>query len=216
MQLTPEQADILNGKKGETMAKVMETLVMFGDIFGAKRMVEVTHKEGHLVTSFGIGLLKPLYKTMDRLIADGIKTQGTFTVDPRPLDRENVKYSLLDRLVNEKVMYSQQKHYEEQLKAVGLKDANAFTCACYLDEVGNVPKKGDILSWAESSAVVYANSVLGARCNRNSGMLDLFGSIVGYVPEFVFSPTRAERQPGLSKSKRPKFPKRKFSAAQSA
>ena len=46
MQLTPEQADILNGKKGETMAKVMETLVMFGDIFGAKRMVEVTHKEG--------------------------------------------------------------------------------------------------------------------------------------------------------------------------
>lgn len=121
---------------------------------------------------------------MDRLIADGIKTQGTFTVDPRPLDRENVKYSLLDRLVNEKVMYSQQKHYEEQLKAVGLKDANAFTCACYLDEVGNVPKKGDILSWAESSAVVYANSVLGARCNRNSGMLDLFGSIVGYVPEF--------------------------------
>lgn len=43
MQLTPEQADILNGKKGETMAKVMETLVMFGDIFGAKRMVEVTH-----------------------------------------------------------------------------------------------------------------------------------------------------------------------------
>ena len=184
MQLTPEQADILNGKKGETMAKVMETLVMFGDIFGAKRMVEVTHKEGHLVTSFGIGLLKPLYKTMDRLIADGIKTQGTFTVDPRPLDRENVKYSLLDRLVNEKVMYSQQKHYEEQLKAVGLKDANAFTCACYLDEVGNVPKKGDILSWAESSAVVYANSVLGARCNRNSGMLDLFGSIVGYVPEF--------------------------------
>ena len=184
IQLTPEQADILNGKKGETMAKVMETLVMFGDIFGAKRMVEVTHKEGHLVTSFGIGLLKPLYKTMDRLIADGIKTQGTFTVDPRPLDRENVKYSLLDRLVNEKIMYSQQKHYEEQLKAVGLKDANAFTCACYLDEVGNIPKKGDILSWAESSAVVYANSVLGARCNRNSGMLDLFGSIVGCVPEF--------------------------------
>ena len=51
-------------------------------------------------------------------------------------------------------------------------------------EVGNTPKKGDILSWAESSAVVYANSVLGARCNRNSGILDLFGSIVGCVPYF--------------------------------
>lgn len=195
----------------------METLVMFGDIFGAKRMVEVTHKEGHLVTSFGIGLLKPLYKTMDRLIADGIKTQGTFTVDPRPLDRENVKYSLLDRLVNEKVMYSQQKHYEEQLKAVGLKDANAFTCACYLDEVGNVPKKGDILSWAESSAVVYANSVLGRALQsqqRYARFVRLDWSVS--VPEFGLLTDDGERQPGLSKSKRPKSPKRKFSAAQSA
>ena len=53
-----------------------------------------------------------------------------------------------------------------------------------MDEVGNKPQKGDILSWAESSAVVYANSVLGARCNRNSGIIDIMGSIVGYVPYF--------------------------------
>ena len=53
-----------------------------------------------------------------------------------------------------------------------------------MDEVGNTPKKGDVLSWAESSAVVYANSVLGARCNRNSGIIDIMGSIVGYVPYF--------------------------------
>ena len=50
--------------------------------------------------------------------------------------------------------------------------------------MGNKPKKGDILSWAESSAVVYANSVLGARCNRNSGMIELMGSLAGFVPEF--------------------------------
>ena len=50
--------------------------------------------------------------------------------------------------------------------------------------MGNTPRKGDVLSWAESSAVVYANSVLGARCNRNSGMLELMGSIAGFVPEF--------------------------------
>jgi predicted aconitase len=61
---------------------------------------------------------------------------------------------------------------------------DAFTCACYLDEVANKPKKGDVLSWAESSAVVYANSVLGARCNRNSGIMDIMGSIAGYVPNF--------------------------------
>ena len=61
---------------------------------------------------------------------------------------------------------------------------DAFTCACYLDEMGNKPKKGEVLSWAESSAVVYANSVLGARCNRNSGIMDIMGSIAGFAPHF--------------------------------
>ncbi|MCQ2603335.1 MAG: aconitase X catalytic domain-containing protein, partial [Clostridia bacterium] len=181
-----EQQAILEGKQGETKAKIMETLVMFGEIFGAKKMVAVTHKDGHLVTSFGIGLLKPLYRTMDELVQAGVKAEGNFTVDPRPIDYKNVKCNPIEKLVFSKIMYSQQKRYEEQMTAVGLKDANAFTCTCYLPEVGNTPKKGDILSWAESSAVVFANSVLGARCNRNSGMLDLFGSIIGYVPEFGF------------------------------
>ncbi len=50
--------------------------------------------------------------------------------------------------------------------------------------MGNKPRRAISLSWAESSAVVYANSVLGARCNRNSGMIELMGSIAGFVPEF--------------------------------
>lgn len=184
MNLTEHQRALLDGKEGAVKAKAMQTLVMFGEIFGAKRMVPVTHKQAHLVTSFGIGLLKPLYKTMDSLIAEGVKAEGGFSVDPRPLDYRNVKCNLLEKLVFNKILYGRQADYEAQLKAVGLKNDNAFTCTCYLPEVGNVPKEGDVLSWAESSAVVYANSVLGARCNRNSGMLDLFGAIVGYVPEF--------------------------------
>ena len=184
MKLTDEQLGILNGERGATMAKVMKTLVLFGDVFGAKKLVPVTHKQGHLVTSFGIGLLKPLFRTMDELISAGLKAEGGFTVDPRPIDYENVKCGLLDKLVFSKIMYSQQQRYEQQLAAVGLRSADAFSCTCYLPETGNIPKKGDVLSWAESSAVVYANSVLGARCNRNSGMLDLFGSIVGFVPYF--------------------------------
>lgn len=186
MKLTVDQRAILEGKQGDIKAKIMETIVMFGDIFEAPRLIPVTHHDGHLVTSFGIGLLKPLFKTMDRLNEAGITTKGKLTVDPRPLDYQNVKVNPLERLVFSKILYSQQKRYEEQLHKVGLRDGNAFTCACYLDEVGNIPKYGDVLSWAESSAVVYANSVLGARCNRNSGMLDLFGSILGFVPEFGF------------------------------
>lgn len=184
MKLNDQQLSMLEGKEGEVKAKIMKTLVMFGEIFGAKRLVPVTHKDAHLVTSFGIGLLKPLFKIMDQLIAAGVKTEGKFTVDPRPIDYKNVKCNPLEKLVFSKIMYSKQEEYEKQLKAVGLKNDNAFTCTCYLDEVGNIPKSGDILSWAESSAVVYANSVLGARCNRNSGVLELFGAIAGYVPEF--------------------------------
>ena len=184
MKLTQEQQDILDGKQGPTMAKIMETVVMFGDIFDAPRLVKVTHDDGHLVTSFGIKILKPLFSTMKQINDAGITTKGKFTVDPRPIDYENVKCNPLEKLVFSKIMYAKQAMYEEQLMKAGLKDNNAFTCASYLPEIGNTPKEGDILSWAESSAVVFANSVLGARCNRNSGMLDLFGSIIGYVPEF--------------------------------
>ena len=81
-------------------------------------------------------------------------------------------------------MYSQQARYEEQVRRFGILSDDAYTCTCYLPQVGNTPKRGDVLSWAESSAVVYANSVLGARCNRNSGIIELMGSIAGLIPEF--------------------------------
>ncbi len=184
MELTQEQIEILEGKKGDTLRKMMETLVLFGDIFGAKRMVPVTHKTGHLVTSFGIPLLRPLYQTMDEINNEGLKAEGGFTVDPAPVDYENVKCNVIEKLVFNKILYGKQAQYTEQMLKAGLVDKDSFSCTCYLEECGNRPKKGDILSWAESSAVVFANSVLGARCNRNSGMLDLFGSIIGYVPEF--------------------------------
>src|SRR5699024_8939095 len=80
--------------------------------------------------------------------------------------------------------YSSLACYRAQLTIRRLATPAAFTCRCDLDEVGNRPQKGEVLSWAESSAVVYANSVLGARCNRNSGIMDLMGSVAGYVPYF--------------------------------
>lgn len=183
MKLTKEEQAILSGSEGQTKAKIMQTLVEFGELFGATEFVPVS-TSGHLVTSFGIGLLKPVYRIMDEIIEAGLKTPYPFTVDPRPIDYKNVKCNILDKLIFSKIMYSKQKHYEEQLSKIGLKNKNAFTCTCYLEEVGNTPKYGDILSWAESSAVVFANSVLGARCNRNSGMLDIFGAILGKVPKF--------------------------------
>ena len=183
MFLTDEQQAILNGSQGETMAKVWKTLVMYGDTFGADKMVPVTSDYNHLVTSFGLKMMTPVFDLMQKLIDDGAISQQKFSVDPRPVDK-NVPANFLQNLIFNKIMYATQGSYEEQLKELGLMDDNAFTCACYLDQVGNTPKKGEVLSWAESSAVVYANSVLGARCNRNSGIMDIMGSIAGYVPHF--------------------------------
>ena len=181
--LTDEQQAILDGSKGSTMAKVMKTLVMFGEAFGAEKMVPVTSKYNHLVTSFGLGVLQPVYDLMNTLIEAGVKSGQKFSADPRPCD-PNVPKNFLQNLIFNKFMYNKQDFYENQLRQLGLMDKDAFTCTCYMDEVGNKPNMGDVLSWSESSAVVYANSVLGARCNRNSGIMDIMGSIVGYVPYF--------------------------------
>lgn len=182
MELTLEQQAILNGEQGEVMSKIMKTLVMYGETFGATKMVPVTSTYGHIVTSFGVIVIKGVFDLMDELVNAKVVTKQKFSADPRPCDK-NVPKNLLQDIVF-KVMYGPQKRYEAQLKEIGLLNDHAFTCACYFPEVGNRPKKGDILSWAESSAVNYANSVLGARCNRNSGIIEMFGSIVGYVPYF--------------------------------
>ncbi|MDR2070906.1 MAG: aconitase X catalytic domain-containing protein [Treponema sp.] len=182
MKLTESQTALLKGEKGETLAKVMKTLVMYGETFGAEKMVPITGAQGHLVTSFGLGVMKPVFSLMDGLIREGALSGRKFTADPRPLD-PNVPANLLQKLFF-KVMYSKQEYYEDQLRKLGLVNDDGFTCTCYMSQVGNIPGKGDILSWAESSAVVYANSVLGARCNRNSGIIELFGNIAGYVPCF--------------------------------
>ena len=93
MHLTPEEEEILNGGKGETMAKVMKTLVMYGDAFGATKMVPVTSKMGHLVTSFGLGVMQPVYDLMDQLIAGGALSSQKFSVDPQPLAPNDLRAS---------------------------------------------------------------------------------------------------------------------------
>ncbi len=183
MKLTQEQQAILDGARGETMAKVVETLVAYGDTFRAERMVPITGQYGHTVISFGLGIMKPVYDLYNELIEAGLTGGQRFTADPRPMD-DRVPANPLEKLVFKKFMYSQQDRLEEQMRKLGLTSDDDYTCTCYLPQVGNIPKRGEVLSWAESSAVVYANSVLGARCNRNSGIIELFGSIAGFVPEF--------------------------------
>lgn len=183
MQLNQELRSVLKGGKGATLQKVLQTMMRYGELFGADEMVPITSRYNHLVTSFGLKALTPVYSLLDQLIAEGALSQQKFSLDPRPLD-PNVPSSFLQNFVFNHFMYTKQEEYEQQLERLGLLNKDAFTCTCYMDEVGNVPRQGEVLSWSESSAVVYANSVLGARCNRNSGIIDLMGSVLGYVPRF--------------------------------
>jgi len=182
MQLTPEENDILSGKKGEVLQKVMKTVVTYGETFGADHLVPISGSP-HLVTSFGANTIKPYFEMIDELINAGLTSKENFTVDPRPMEYDKLNPGFIEKIAFN-LIFGKQKDYEVQLKKLGLKNKNAFTCACYLPEVGNIPVKGDYLAWSESSAVVYANSVLGARTNRNSAGIDLMCDIVGKAPHF--------------------------------
>ena len=112
MQLYKRQQAILDGKEGEIKAKVMKTLVMYGETFGAEKMVDITGEYGHLVTSFGLSVMKPVYSLMDKLIEGGALSGQKFSVDPRPLE-SCVPRNLIQDIFF-RVMYSKQKDYDEQ------------------------------------------------------------------------------------------------------
>ncbi len=182
MILNEELLSVQRGEQGEAMRKVLNTLVMYGEAFGAERMVKITGSMGHAVIGTGSMTWGPVFDLMDELIAGGALPKQSFTTDPRGVE-PHVPMSLADRVMF-KVIFSNQKRMEKEWQRMGIKDSNAYTCTAYMSEVGNIPEYGDILGWAESSAVSYANSVIGARCNRNSGILELMSNILGYVPEF--------------------------------
>jgi predicted aconitase len=184
MKLTTEEQAILDGKSGEVLAKAMKSVVIYGETFGADHLVDIVGDQ-HFVTSFGANTIKPYFAMMQELIDAGLKTKNPFTVDPRPIEYEYVNVNPIVKLVFN-LVFGKQAEYEKQLKALGLKNENAFTCTCYFPEVGNTPKLGDMLAWSESSAVVYANSILGARTNRNSAGIDVLCAILGKAPAFGF------------------------------
>jgi len=204
MELSDEEKEILEGQHGEVMRKILESVVLYGEAFEAKRLIPIDGPV-HLVTSFGLSGIETVFDMMDELIEAGVKAKAPFTVDPRPMDFENVECSDVQKKIFS-VLYSNQARYEEQLRKLGLKNDNAFTCTCYMPQVGNVPKRGQVLSWAESSAVVYANSVIGARTNRTSGIIELLCGILGKVPEFGLVTDEGRRAKWLVEVKTSKLP----------
>ncbi len=181
MRLTDEEQALLGGEHGSVMQKVMQTIVRYGEALNAEKLVDI-EGPGHFVIAYSNQGIAPSIKMLEELVAAGLRTKYPFTLDPRgALDFENlnmrpeVEGALLE-------MFKHQDYYEELLTRLGLRDGQAFTCNPYQPEVGNIPARGTVLAWSESACAVFANSVLGARTNRNGAIMDLLSNIAGKTP----------------------------------
>jgi len=181
MELTPEEERVLAGEQGPVLQKVMKTLVRYGQVLEAERFVDI-EGDGHFAIHHALPGIGPRIEMLEELVEAGLRTKYPFTLDPRPpLDYENL--SLTPEQVREfERMFVDQQRFDERIQQLGLQDKDAYTCTPYFPVVGNVPQKGTILAWSESSCVVFANSVLGARTHRNAVIIDLLSNIAGKTP----------------------------------
>ncbi len=186
MNLTPEQENLAAGEGGAALGLAMKTLVAYGEAFGAKRMVPV--KSAHVAVTFGINFAVAIYKILERLTEEGVRVKVPTSVNPRP----GYELNCINRFA-----FLHQKKLEGMLNSLGV--TPNYSCVCYEDV--NIPAMGDNLGWAESSAVQYANSVLGARTNRNSLLIDICSSVTGVTPEFGYLLDRNRRGRMLVKLK---------------
>lgn len=162
---------MLAGEAGPELARCLQTLVRYGEAFGARRLVPI--RSAHLTGSFRIFFYTAYYEILRRLVEAGVRVRVPTTLNPHP----GVGYSLQNRMV-----FRGQRWHEEQLEALGV--TPNYSCVCY--QKANVPGFGDVLGWAESSAIIFANSVIGARSNRNSIMVDICQAVTGLTPEFGY------------------------------
>jgi len=182
MTLTQEEQDILNGSQGETMAKVLKTIVMHGELFGAERLAECGGAP-HSSLYTGSPWVEPVLEMFEEIADAGLKAFAPYTVNPMPLDL----YSVGQDPVKRNMMlegYPLQGRLIQVHTRLGARPLDVWSCACYVPEVGNTAEPGTVVSWAESSAVNYGNSVLALRVNRMATGMEVLCAIAGKVPVF--------------------------------
>jgi hypothetical protein len=182
MPLTKEEQDIMDGKKGPELAKVMKIVVGHGNAFGAEKLVDLGGAP-HCSLYTGTDYMEPMIKLFQECADAGLKTYAPYTVNPRCYDVYNVNNNATDmQIIYEG--YRLQRDLDWVHVQLGSADMNLNSCACYVDEVGNKPEPGTYVAWAESSAINYGNSALGIRTNRNAGGMELLCALLGKAPLF--------------------------------
>jgi predicted aconitase len=182
MTLTQEEQDILNGSKGPVMAKVLKTIVMHGELFGAERL-EDCGGAPHSSLYTGAPWVEPVLEMFEEIADAGLEAFAPYTVNPMALDLYTVGQDPVKRAM-ELESFPLQGRLIQVHTRLGARPLNNWSCACYVPEVGNTAEPGTAVTWAESSAVNYGNSVLGVRVNRMATGMEVLCGIAGKVPVF--------------------------------
>ena len=181
MELTSEQRAILDGSRGPYLATCMRWLVEWGDVMGARRLTRVdnTHALLPVPNLMARGASR---ETIEQYV-EGLREACRHRTAPGCYCTVHALFVTLD-MVNAKENDPEQVRMQQEIADMAAEAGfiPTFTCAPYL--VGNVPLKGEICAWTESSAVVYANSILGARTTRHGNESAIAASLLGVVPEF--------------------------------
>lgn len=174
MYLTREEERMYEGEEGPAVAKCMEILVALGDIYGAERLVDISSAQISGVSYKTIGDAGLEFVSE---LAETAKVRVPSTLNPAGVDLEIWKELGFSEEFTEK-----QLQIVEAYQKMGI----STTCTCTPYNVGNVPILGSHIAWSESSAVCYANSVLGARTNREGGPGALSAAICGKTAEYGY------------------------------
>ncbi len=175
MYLTPEERALLAGDSGPAAQKAIQILETLGRIYGAQKMIPVASVQIAGVSYANLGEAGLAW--LSEMARGGGKTRVLTTLNPAGMDIEN--YPALG--ISEDFAESQRRVLRafEQMGVV-------TTCSCTPYLFGNLPRFGDHIAWAESSAVCYANAVLGARTNREGGPSALAAALTGCTPAYGY------------------------------
>lgn len=173
MELTAYEQEMLDGKYGEGYQLAMEVLVQMGELYGAKRFLPV--RNAHIDAAAYTTIWDAGTEFLEFLAEHDVKVPQPTTINP--LSRDICSWKELGAS-EEFAMKS--KRMEDAYIKMGV--IPTWTCAPY--QCGNLPQFGEIVSWSESNAVNFVNSVIGARAERLPDLMDVCCAVCGRVPEY--------------------------------
>src|SRR3990172_3362517 len=183
MYLTPEEEKLLKGESGPTYQKAIEILAALGDIYGADRLIPIKSAQiaGVSYKTIGDAGLEWITDLKGKVAVPSI-------LNPAGMDRECWREMGISKEFADK-----QEEIIKAYDALGIK----IECSCTPYNIyDDIASFGDHVAWSESSAISYANSVIGARTNREGGPSALAAALIGKTPNYGYH-LDENRQPTL-------------------